>query len=102
MKGACNNVALAGNAGVPAGGMDAPAGGVLACSASDLACAVDDPGCGMDGPGCSRSVQEVVDAVTGATWSTRNRIMEDLFQADLASGVADLPAFSPPGTPVGE
>lgn len=102
MRGACNNVALAGNAGVPAAGMDAPAGDasapagdVLACSASDLTCAVDDPG-------CSRSVQEVVDAVTGATWSTRNRIMEDLFQADLASGVADLPAFSPPGTPVGE
>lgn len=53
-----------------------------------------------DVPARGRSVQDVVDAVTGATWNTRNRIMEDLFQADLAAGSADLPAFSPPGTPL--
>lgn len=47
-----------------------------------------------------RSVQDVVDAVTGATWSTRNRIMEDLFKEDLAAGAEGLPAFSPPGSPV--
>lgn len=50
-----------------------------------------------EGVASKRSIQEVVDAVTGATWSTRNRIMEDLFREDLAAGGAGLPAFRPPG-----
>lgn len=45
-----------------------------------------------------QSIQKVVDAVTGATWGTRNRIMENLFQEDLQAGVAGLPPFSPPGS----
>lgn len=55
---------------------------------------------GEDAPARTRSIQEVVDAVTGATWSTRNRIMEDLFREDLNAGVSNLPTFAPPGTPV--
>lgn len=47
-----------------------------------------------------RSIQKVVDAVTGATWGTRNRIMENLFQEDLQAGVAGLPSFSPPGSAI--
>lgn len=55
---------------------------------------------GEDAPARTRSIQEVVDAVTGATWSTRNRIMEDLFREDLNAGASNLPTFAPPGTPV--
>lgn len=55
---------------------------------------------GEDAPVRTRSIQEVVDAVTGATWSTRNRIMEDLFREDLNAGASNLPTFAPPGTPV--
>lgn len=55
---------------------------------------------GEDAPVRTRSIQEVVDAVTGATWSTRNRIMEDLFREDLNVGASNLPTFAPPGTPV--
>ena len=53
-----------------------------------------------EGGGAFRSgkdVQRVVDAVTGATWNARNRIMENLFQEDLAANAAVLPAFAPPG-----
>ena len=46
------------------------------------------------------SVQDVVDAVTGATWNTRNRIMEDLFHDELQAGLSTLPSFKPPGTPL--
>ena len=53
-----------------------------------------------EGAASARTVQDVVDAVTGATWSTRNRIMEGLFKEDLAAGAAGLPVFSPPGSPV--
>lgn len=45
-----------------------------------------------------RSVQEVIDAVTGATWQTRNRIMADMFQEDLKAGETGMPPYCPPGT----
>ncbi|MEG0418882.1 MAG: hypothetical protein RSB04_07365 [Gordonibacter sp.] len=45
-------------------------------------------------------MQDVVDAVTGATWGTRNRIMEGLFKEDLRAGAQGLPVFSSPGSPV--
>lgn len=43
-------------------------------------------------------VQETIDAVTGATWTTRNMIMEELFHQDLEAHAADMPAYRPPGT----
>ena len=42
------------------------------------------------------SIQEVIDAVSGATWNTRNRIMEDLFKEELAASDGDMPTFAPP------
>ena len=44
------------------------------------------------------SIQEVIDAVSGATWNTRNRIMEDLFKEELAASDGDMPTFAPPGS----
>lgn len=41
-------------------------------------CERDEAGSSFDA-----DVQEVVDAVTGATWGTRNRIMEDMFHKRL-------------------
>ena len=41
---------------------------------------------------------EVIDAVSGATWNTRNRIMEDLFKEELAASDGDMPTFAPPGS----
>lgn len=43
-------------------------------------------------------VQETVDAVTGATWTTRNMIMEDLFHQDLEEHAAEMPTYRPPGS----
>ena len=55
----------------------------------------------VDGEGgtfrSGKDVQRVVDAVTGATWNARNRIMESLFREDLAANAAGLPIFAPPG-----
>lgn len=45
-------------------------------------------------------ISEVVDAVTGATWGERNRIMEARFAARLSEVPDDVPAFSPPGSPL--
>ena len=42
-------------------------------------------------------VRKTIDAVTGATWGTRNRIMAGLFQRDLRTRGNDMPAFAPPG-----
>ena len=42
-------------------------------------------------------VAEVVDAITGATWNTRNTIMEDLFHKDLESHAEMLPSYKAPG-----
>lgn len=42
-------------------------------------------------------VQETVDAVSGATWGTRNMIMEDLFFQDMADHGDAMPAYRPPG-----
>lgn len=44
----------------------------------------------------SSEVQKTIDAVTGATWGTRNRIMAGLFQRDLRKHGDDMPAFAPP------
>ena len=48
----------------------------------------------------SSEVQKTIDAVTGATWGTRNRIMAGLFQRDLRKHGDDMPAFAPPGEDV--
>ena len=45
-------------------------------------------------------VQKTIDAVTGATWGTRNRIMAGLVQRDLRKHGNDMPAFAPPGEDV--
>lgn len=42
-------------------------------------------------------IADVVDAITGATWNTRNTIMEDLFMSDLSEHGDDMPAYKPPG-----
>ena len=53
---------------------------------------------GERSPGVSSDeVQKTVDAVSGATWGTRNRIMAGLFQRDLHTRADDMPAFAPPG-----
>lgn len=46
-------------------------------------------------------VQDLIDAVAGATWSTRNRIMEERFLAALDKGESKVPAFKPPGSSLG-
>ena len=48
----------------------------------------------------SSEVQKTIDAVTGATWGTRNHIMAGLFQRDLRKHGDDMPAFAPPGEDV--
>ena len=45
-------------------------------------------------------VQRVVDAVTGATWGERNRIMESLFEERRAADPGAVPAYRPPDTPI--
>lgn len=52
---------------------------------------------GSGSEGAADRVAEAVDAVTGATWTTRNAIMARLFQADLAARGDEMPAFRPPG-----
>lgn len=42
-------------------------------------------------------VQETVDAVSGATWGTRNMIMEDLFRQDMDDHGEAMPTYRPPG-----
>lgn len=45
----------------------------------------------------SKDIQELVDAISGATWETRNQIMQDRFQQNLHVEKDALPAFKPPG-----
>lgn len=42
-------------------------------------------------------IQETVDAVSGATWGTRNMIMEDLFLQDMEEHGDTMPSYRPPG-----
>lgn len=42
-------------------------------------------------------IADLVDAVAGATWNTRNRIMEERFKDKLEQGNAHVPSFKPPG-----
>ena len=52
----------------------------------------------VDGSSASvDEVQDLIDAVAGATWSTRNRIMEERFHSALEKGTAKVPTFKPPG-----
>ena len=55
------------------------------------------------GPNASDDeVRDLIDAIAGATWNTRNRIMEERFHASLDSGGAQkVPAFKPPGEALG-
>lgn len=55
-------------------------------------CERDEAGSSFDA-----DVQEVIDAVTGATWGTRNRIMEDMFHKRLDQDASSVPTFAPPG-----
>ncbi|WP_139653564.1 hypothetical protein [Raoultibacter phocaeensis] len=66
-------------------------------------CQPDEKGKGLvDGSNASDDdVQDLIDAVAGATWSTRNRIMEERFHAALEKGSAKVPAFKPPGEAIG-
>ena len=53
---------------------------------------------GEQSPGVSADeVQKTIDAVSGATWDTRNRIMVGLFQRDLRTRADDMPTFPPQG-----
>ncbi len=54
-------------------------------------------GCVQSGAVGSNEVRKTIDAMTGATWGTRNRIMAGLFQRDLRTRGDDMPAFAPPG-----
>lgn len=55
-------------------------------------CERDEAGSSFDA-----DVQEVIDAVTGATWGTRNHIMEDMFHKRLDQDASSVPTFAPPG-----
>ena len=79
------------------GGADAVTGATWAEPQGGVArgegfCERDEAGSSFDA-----DVQEVVDAVTGATWGTRNRIMEDMFHKRLDQDASSVPAFAPPG-----
>ena len=52
---------------------------------------------GAERPGDADEVRKTIDAVSGATWGARNRIMAGLFQRDLRTRGDDMPAFAPPG-----
>lgn len=67
-------------------------------SVSDDDAAVDKSVPHHTAPMRTRTLDDVIDAVTGATWQTRNRIMEDMFHEDLKAGVAGMPEYCPPGT----
>ena len=45
-------------------------------------------------------VKKMVDALTGATWGKRNRIMAGMFQRDLRTRAGSMPTFAPPGTDI--
>ncbi len=49
----------------------------------------------------SNDVQDLIDAVAGATWGTRNRIMEERFLSSLEKGSRGVPAYKPPGEMLG-
>ena len=49
-------------------------------------------------PVTDEEVVALVDAVTGATWNTRNAIMADVFRARAAAHGYEMPAFRPAGT----
>lgn len=79
------------------GGADAVTGATWAEPQGGVArgegfCERDEAGSSFDA-----DVQEVVDAVTGATWGTRNRIMEDVFHKRLDQDASSVPTFAPPG-----
>lgn len=79
------------------GGADAVTGATWAEPQGGVArgesfCERDEAGSSFDA-----DVQEVVDAVTGATWGTRNRIMEDMFHKRLDQDASSVPTFAPPG-----
>lgn len=50
------------------------------------------------GGASAEDVAATVDAVTGATWKTRNALMADLFRSDLAARPDQMPAFRPAGS----
>lgn len=76
----------------------------------DGAASLCDRGCTKGRPKCARCIhsvvletgdedlQRVVDAVSGATWGTRNSIMEGLFFEQLEADPAGVPAYRPPGS----
>lgn len=79
------------------GGADAVTGATWAEPQGGVArgesfCERDEAGSSFDA-----DVQEVIDAVTGATWGTRNRIMEDVFHKRLDQDASSVPTFAPPG-----
>lgn len=79
------------------GGADAVTGATWAEPQGGVArgegfCERDEAGSSFDA-----DVQEVIDAATGATWGTRNRIMEDMFHKRLDQDASSVPTFAPPG-----
>ncbi|MEG0375263.1 MAG: hypothetical protein RR547_04265 [Raoultibacter sp.] len=51
----------------------------------------------FDSNATPEEIAELVDAVAGATWNTRNQIMEQRFKDTLERGDAHVPTFKPPG-----
>ena len=84
-----------GAVGISRQGHAASAGSEARCLRHDAAASRE--GCVQPGAVGSDEVRKTIDAVSGATWGTRNRIMAGLFQRDLRTRGDDMPAFAPPG-----
>lgn len=76
----------------------APCRGVACERHHDRHAARREPGGEGEPEGFRDVVQETVDAVSGATWGTRNTIMEGLFRQDMADHGEAMPSYRPPGT----
>ena len=42
--------------------------------------------------------EKLIDAISGATWGERNRLMQKCFKQKLRSNDGSVPQFCPPGT----
>lgn len=71
------------------------------CDRSMFQKTVDTPGPSQRlGRASDEEVADLIDAISGATWATRNRIMEERFLTRLGKSEDGCPAFKPPGQPI--
>ena len=80
--------------------MDAATGATWSGHQIEIASDRDDRKAEKPASSFDDEVQEVIDAVTGATWGTRNRIMEDMFHKRLDQDASSVPLFAPRESPV--